>query len=46
MIRTLVAFFASVVGTYFVGVMFIGQGNRLWRLARLSLSQWRPALSV
>ena len=27
MIRTLVAFFASVVGTYFVGVMFIGQGN-------------------
>ena len=37
MIRTLVAFFASVVGTYFVGVMFIGQGN-LAAVAELGLN--------
>jgi hypothetical protein len=37
MIRKLTAFLASVMGTYFVGVMFIGQGN-LAAVAELGLN--------
>ena len=37
MIRKLTAFLASVMGTYFIGVMFIGQGN-LAAVAELGLN--------